>query len=114
MLPHDRRSSTRLESGHLVIHSEAENEPQSQCLGMAVTLDVNEFGLRMQSTERFEIGERFRFSIALEEDVIQAVGRVVHVTETLNSTFEIGVEFLDIAAPQIERIRKYMAARKTS
>ncbi len=114
MLPHDRRSATRLESGHLVIHSEAENDPAAQCLGMAVTLDVNEFGLRMQTTDPFDVGSRYRFSVALEEEVIQAVGRIVHISQALNGTYEIGVEFLDIDSDEIERIRAYMARRDGS
>jgi len=114
MLPHDRRSATRLESGHLVIHADADAESMSQCLGMGVTLDINEFGLRMQSIEKFEVGVRYVFSIALEDDVIQATGRVVHCGKTLNDTYESGVEFLEIGAREIERIRAFVARRMPS
>ena len=114
MLPHDRRSSSRVETGHLVIHSEAENDPTARCLGMAVTLDVNEFGLRMQSTRTFSVGTRNRFNIALEEEVIHALGRVVHVAKVLNGTFEIGVEFLEISAGEIEKIRRYLSKKATA
>ena len=78
---------------------------------MAVTLDVNEFGLRMQATEPFAVGTRNRFNIALEEDVIRALGRIVHVSKVLNGTFEIGVEFLEITAGEIEKIRTYCAKK---
>jgi hypothetical protein len=78
---------------------------------MAVTLDVNEFGLRMQTTEPFEVGSRNRFNIALEEDVIHALGRIVHVCKALNGTYEIGVEFLEITAGEIEKIRAYISRK---
>jgi len=114
MLPHDRRSATRIESGHLVIHAEADAESMSQCLGMGVTLDINEFGLRMQSRESFDVGTRYIFSIALEDEVIQAAGRIVHTALALNDTFENGVEFLEIGAAEIEKIRAFVARRTPS
>lgn len=114
MLPHDRRSAKRLESGHLVVHSESDQDPVAACLGMGVTLDINEFGLRLQSTERFELGGRFRFNIALQDQVVSALGRVVHVAETLNGTYETGVEFLEVSSEDVERIRRYMNSRTGS
>lgn len=112
MIPHDRRSSSRVDTGNLVIHSEVGQEPKDQVLGMAVTLDLNEYGLRMQSSERFALGDRFRFSVALRDEVVTATGRVVHVAEALNGTFEIGVEFLQISAEDIERVRSYLKERR--
>lgn len=109
MIPHDRRSSPRVETGHLVIHSEL--PAQGQCLGMAVSLDLNEFGLRVQTSQKFAIGERFRFSIALKEEIVSATGRVVHCEQALNGTWEVGIEFLQIAAEDIERVRQFMKAR---
>lgn len=109
MIPHDRRSTPRIETGHLVIHSDVPG--QEQCLGMAVTLDLNEFGLRLQSQQKFTTGERFRFSIALREEIVSATGRIVHVAQALNGTYEAGVEFLQIGAEDIERIRRYIKSR---
>jgi len=51
--------------------------------------------------------------VALENAVITALGRVVHVTEVLNGTFETGVEFLEISGDDIERIRRYVATRSS-
>ncbi|MSR74434.1 MAG: PilZ domain-containing protein [Planctomycetes bacterium] len=109
MIPHDRRSARRIETGHLVIHSELPS--QGQCLGMAVTLDLNEFGLRVQTNQKFSVGERFRFSIALKEEIVSATGRIVHSEAALNGTWEVGIEFLQIAAEDIERIREFSKAR---
>lgn len=111
MIPHDRRSSTRIDTGNLVIHSEVGQDLHGQVLGMAVTLDMNEFGLRIQTTERFETGDRFRFSVALQDEIVAATGRVVHITQTLNGSWEIGVEFLQVSSDDIEKIRQYCAER---
>ena len=72
MIPHDRRSSTRVDTGNLVIHSEVGQDIYGQVLGMAVTLDMNEFGLRIQTSERFDSGDRFRFSVALADHIVAA------------------------------------------
>ena len=107
MMPHDRRSTARIDTGNLVVHSltDADGEPRWQ--GMAVTLDLNEFGMRVQAAEELTTGERYKFSVALGDDLVLATGRVVHVAPTLNETFEIGVEFLDIPKASIEVIRKH-------
>ena len=111
MIPHDRRSTPRLEAGHLVIHTDPDGEEGGDCLGLAVTLDLNEFGLRFQTTERLKVGTRYRLGIALEDQVVNAVGRIVHVSRALNDTFEAGVEFLDVAPRDVERIRRYAVSR---
>lgn len=112
MIPHDRRSSARVDTGNLVIHSGVGQETERQVLGMAVTLDLNEFGIRIQTTDLFETGERFRFSVALKDEIIAATGRVVHIEETLNGTYEVGIEFLQISSQDIERIRGHCAGKK--
>lgn len=112
MIPHDRRSAPRIDSGNLLIHSEVGQHPETQCLGLAVTLDLNEFGVRAQTADSFNVGERYRFSIALGDAIVSATGRIVHVAPALNGTFEMGVEFLQIAAEDIDAIRKHVAARK--
>jgi c-di-GMP-binding flagellar brake protein YcgR len=111
MIPHDRRSATRVDTGNLVIHSEVGQEVHGQVLGMAVTLDMNEFGLRIQTSERFEPGDRFRFSVALQDEIVAATGRVVHVSQSLNETWEVGIEFLQVSSEDIEKIRQYCAER---
>jgi hypothetical protein len=107
MFLHDRRSTSRVEAGNLVIHSDVTQEPSDQILGIAVTLDINEFGVRVQSVEPYVIGDRFRFSVALKNEIVSATGRIAHVEKALNGTHEVGIAFLQISAKDIERIRAY-------
>ena len=79
----------------------------TQCLGMGVTLDLNEFGVRVQYVAPFTIGDRYRFSIALGDELIEAVGRVVHVTRALNGTYEAGIEFLEVTEHAVDMIRQH-------
>ena len=110
-LPQDRRTVPRLDSGHLVIHTDETEADVNRSLGLGVTLDINEFGLRVQSTEAMPLGERFRFSVALGDDVFEAIGQVVHVGRALNGTFEMGIEFLEVSARCAEIIRRYVETK---
>ena len=112
MIPHDRRSATRFDSGNLVMHADAAPLGEDPALGIGVTLDLNEFGIRVQYAEAFTVGDRFRFSIALGDDIIEAVGRVVHVSQALNGTYEAGIEFLDIAPRAVEVVRRHCRRRQ--
>ncbi|MCB9832361.1 MAG: PilZ domain-containing protein [Planctomycetes bacterium] len=112
-IPDDRRVAERLDSGHLVIHTDVGETDLNRTLGLGVTLDINEFGIKVQATSPMPLGERFRFSLALDESIIEATGKVVHVDRALNGTFEIGIEFIEIFGRYIEAIRKFVARRKS-
>jgi hypothetical protein len=107
MIPQDRRSATRIDTGNLVIHSHVGSPSQGQSLGTGVTLDLNEFGVRVQYTTSFSIGDRYRFSIAIGDELVEAVGRVVQVSQALNGTYEAGIEFLEVSERAVEVIRRH-------
>jgi hypothetical protein len=107
MIPQDRRSAPRVETGNLVIHSHVGAPAKLQSLGIGVTLDLNEFGVRVQYVDPFAIGDRYRFSIAIGDELVEAVGRVVHVSQALNGTYEAGIEFLEVSERAVEIIRRH-------
>ena len=111
MIPQDRRGAKRFDTANLVSHTDAEGGPQAGPLGLGVTLDLNEFGLRVQQREAFAVGERYRFHIALGDALIEVVGRVAHVAQALNGTFETGVEFLEVSPSATTAIRRHCLAR---
>ena len=106
MIPPDRRSTPRVETGNLVVHSHVGSPARTQSLGIGVTLDLNEFGVRVQYVHPFKVGDRYRFSIAIGDELVEAIGRVVHVAEALNGTWESGIEFLEVSERAVEVIRR--------
>jgi len=110
-IPQDRRVAPRSASGFLISYTDVAETDPNRILGIAVSIDLNEFGLKLQSTEPIPLGEKYRFSVALGDDLIDAVGKVVHVERALNGTFEMGVEFIEIYARHIETIKKHVAHR---
>ncbi len=113
-IPQDRRVAERLDSGHLVIHTDVGEEDLNRTLGLGVTLDLNEFGIKVQASEAIPLGERFRFSLAVGNEVIEATGKVVHIGRALNGTFEMGIEFVEIYARHIEAIRRHIENQNRS
>jgi hypothetical protein len=111
MIPQDRRSRPRLDTGNLVVHSHVGTASKGQALGTGVTLDLNEFGARVQYVGSFTVGDRFRFSIAIGDELVEAIGRIVHVSQALNGTYEAGIEFLELSERAVEIIRRH--SRKT-
>lgn len=106
--PEERRVNPRLEAGHLVVHGDPDSSEFETPLGMAVTLDLNEFGLKVQCNQPMPLGELFRFSVALGDDLLDATGEVVHISRVLNGTFEMGIEFVDITPGNVSMIRDYV------
>ncbi|MEZ6194291.1 MAG: PilZ domain-containing protein [Planctomycetota bacterium] len=112
-IPRERRVCPRIEAGHLVVHTDIAETELGRTLGVGVTIDMNEFGIKVQATEPMVLGERFRFRLALHEEVVQATGQIVHVGRCLNGTYEMGVEFLEISARDIGKIRDYLGAKES-
>ncbi|HGY91298.1 MAG TPA: PilZ domain-containing protein [Planctomycetes bacterium] len=110
-IPQDRRVAPRSAAGFLISYTDVAETDPNRILGIAVSIDLNEFGLKLQSTEPIPLGEKYRFSVALGDDLVDAVGKVVHVERALNGTFEMGVEFIEIYARHIETIKKHVADR---
>ncbi|MEE9391531.1 MAG: PilZ domain-containing protein [Planctomycetota bacterium] len=110
-IPQERRVTQRTDAGNLVVHTDVAESDLAHTLGLGVTIDMNEFGVKVQSTDPMPLGERFRFKLALKEEVVEATGQVVHVGRCLNGTFEMGIEFLEISAQGIEKIRAHLSEK---
>lgn len=111
--PQDRRIALRIDSSNLVVHNETAEKGLQRSQGLGVSLDMNEFGIRLQATEPIPLGERYRFCLAIGDEIVEALGQVVHLQRALNGTFEMGIEFLEISARHIETLRRHAAARST-
>ncbi len=103
--------ATRIESGNLVVHAPLSTRSAHALEGLGVTLDLSEFGLKIQCTAPLILSERFRFSLALGDIVVEATGQVVHIARIPNDTFEMGIEFVEISVSAIGAIRSFLRTR---
>lgn len=76
--------------------------------------DVSEGGAFLRSDLLFEIGETLQLEIPLAAGVIKVTGRVVRVSQTAGDDVGggpgMGIEFLDLATADREKMRKALAA----
>jgi hypothetical protein len=78
--------------------------------GMGRTLNLSESGILLET--HFPIAEAHHviLSIGLGEDVVDLRGRPVHVHDTGQGTYEIGIEFVDPAEQALRAVRQFVQA----
>lgn len=63
--------------------------------GLARTLNVSETGLRLETGQFFEPGQRLRITLGLDNDLIQVNGRVVNSQPETDDLCTSGVMFVE-------------------
>ena len=80
--------------------------------GLARTLDVSETGLRLETGQFFEPGQRLRITLGLANDLVQVKGRVVNSRPETDDLCSSGVIFLEFDPADRITYQKYFAALK--
>ena len=62
---------------------------------MGRTLNVSETGILIETPARLEVGQRLCVTVAVEDDVIEMIGRVMRVVENADGIINAGVEFVE-------------------
>jgi len=80
--------------------------------GLARTLNVSEAGLRLETSQFFDLGQLLRITLGLDNDLVQINGRVVDSqpeTDDLNSS---GVMFLEFGEEDNKIYQQHFDALK--
>ena len=64
--------------------------------GLARTLNVSETGLRLETGQFFDPGQRLRITLGLDNDLVQINGRVVNSQPENDDLCTSGVMFLEL------------------
>ncbi|MGW8313437.1 MAG: PilZ domain-containing protein [Desulfuromonadales bacterium] len=80
--------------------------------GLARTLNVSENGLRLETGQFFEPGQRLRITLGLGNDLVQISGRVVNSQPENDETCSCGVMFLEFDEGDRRIYQKHFAALK--
>jgi hypothetical protein len=90
----NRRSTERFKANNLVTYSAVRADRLYKLLGLAVTLDLSETGLRVRTQEALPLGEELRFHLKLGQQIYDVVGRIVWGSEVeQDKVYEFGVRF---------------------
>jgi hypothetical protein len=93
----DRRRALRVPANNLISYSAQRADRLYKMLGMAVTLDLSESGIRVRTLEPLPLGEELTFTLKLENAVHPVKGRIVWGAEVEEGkSYEFGVRFKDL------------------
>lgn len=82
--------------------------------GLARTLNVSESGLLLETSQFFEPGQRLRITLGLNEDLVQAIGQIMHSQPVDDDLCSAGIMFLEFDSAERHRYEKHLAALKVA
>jgi c-di-GMP-binding flagellar brake protein YcgR len=75
---------------------------------MGRTLNVSEEGLLLDTHTPLDEGDTILISAALDEDIIELKGKVVHIRTSRENSYHVGVEFMEIDSASHELLNRYI------
>lgn len=82
--------------------------------GIARTLNVSEDGLRLETAQFLEPGQKLRITLGLDNDLIQVTGRVTNSQPENDELCSSGVLFIEFEGRDRDTYRKHYQALKTA
>ena len=82
--------------------------------GLARTLNVSETGLRLETSQFFEPGQRLRLTLGLDNDLVQVYGRVINSQPENEDLCTSGVMFLEFDKADRRTYQKHFETLKSS
>jgi hypothetical protein len=80
--------------------------------GMARTLNVSETGLRLETSQFFEPGQKLRLTLGLDNDLVQVDGQVVNSQPENDDLCSSGVVFMEFEQADRHTYQKHFEALK--
>ena len=82
--------------------------------GLARTLNVSESGLRLETGQFFEPGQKLRITLGLENDLVQVDGRVVNSQPETDDLCSTGFMFLEFDEADQKTYHQHFDALKSA
>ena len=82
--------------------------------GLARTLNISDDGLRLETGQFFEPGQRLRITLGLENNLVQVTGRVINSQPENDEICSSGILFLEFEGRDRETYRKHCEALKSA
>ncbi|MBW2689134.1 MAG: PilZ domain-containing protein [Deltaproteobacteria bacterium] len=82
--------------------------------GLARTLNVSESGLRLETSQFFEPGQKLRITLGLNNELIQVNGRVINSQPETDDLCSSGIMFLEFDEADRRTYQKHFDALKNA
>ncbi|MFH1487561.1 MAG: PilZ domain-containing protein [Pseudomonadota bacterium] len=89
----DKRINKRLDSLNLLSYVCCDDQNTAITQGMGRTLNVSEGGIRIETRLPMDTQWLVSLTVALEDDLMDFKGKVVHSVKREDGNFEYGIEF---------------------
>ena len=109
----ERRKEQRRNALNFLDYEILSNSGEVSGRGFARTLNVSANGLRLETGQFFEPGQKLRMTLGLQNDLVQIAGRVTNSQPVNNELCRSGVQFIAAFEGQgWETYRKHYVALK--
>jgi hypothetical protein len=92
----EKRRFPRLDAIHLISYTHFDDTENPDEVGICRSIDLSQGGVTIQTHRFFAVNSRLEMVIALEERLIRAKGKVVHIREVAKDLYDVGVCFIGI------------------
>ncbi|MBN2382405.1 PilZ domain-containing protein [bacterium] len=104
-----RREYPRLPKSNIVSYAQSDGLLLGDLEGMAITRNIGLGGVLIRIDHSFPIvGNYIHLELAIEDAIIKAKGKIVHVRDRGENRFDTGIQFVDIAEDDLQLLKSYL------
>ena len=82
--------------------------------GMGRTLNISESGILLETHFPIESNHTIQLTVSLEENLLDIIGRPVHVKSIDGGKYQIGIQFADLDENATKMLQDYISDGDTS
>jgi len=104
------RKYPRLNYSHLVAYSHYNEEGSlDKDGGMGATRNISLGGVMIRIAEEgaFPPGTKIELEIDIDDEVVSALGRIVHIKAVERGFYDVGIQFIKIGDEDLERLKAF-------
>jgi len=108
MVRDSKREDQRIQSTNLISYVVRDEKDQDIMQGMGRTLNVSEGGILLETHVPIDPHYVLTVTIALEDEVVEFKGRIVHSAKHEDGGFTSGIAFMEISEEKRRYLRQYV------
>ena len=108
MVAEDRRANRRIDSPNLLSFSCFDKDQNKVSQGMGKTVNISERGIMLETHIPIDPQLNISLTIALEEDLMDFKGKIIHSMKNDAGRFLYGIRFLEMNDAKTRFLKQYL------
>ena len=104
----EKRLTPRIDTTHLLSYTGRDQTADTRAQGMGRTLNVSQDGILLETHVAIDRELDILIEMALEDDLVELKGRIVHSTRRADGKIESGIQFLESTAEEKRLLHQYI------